>query len=81
MSRPARRGSGKSHWTPDEIDQLERAIIEGSRVQLSRRGTEYMIVPRALRSRGPTEILIGTTNAGDELGFVLDEIERFDVIW
>lgn len=80
MSRPT-RSRGQSHWSPDEIDRLERAIIEGSRVQLSRRGTEYMIVPREIRSRGVSEVLIGTTNAGDRLTFALDEIERFDVIW
>ena len=78
MTRSSR---GRSHWSPDDIDRLERAIIDGSRVQLSRRGTEYMIVPREIRSRGQTEHLIGTTNAGDDLSFALDEIERFDVIW
>ena len=77
----SRSVGGRSHWSPDEIDRLERAIIEGSRVQLSRRGTEYMIVPREIRSRGRTEILIGTTNAGDDLSFALDEIDRFDVLW
>lgn len=80
MSRPTRSGR-QSHWSPDEIDRLERAIVDGSRVQLSRRGTEYMIVPREIRSRGVSEVLIGTTNAGDRLTFALDEIERFDVIW
>ena len=79
MSRPVRR-QGHVHWSPDEMDRLERAIIEGARVQLSRRGTIYMIVPREIRSRGSTELLVGTTNAGDELSFALDEIERFEVL-
>ena len=80
MSRPA-RPRGHTQWTPDEMDRLERAIIEGARVQLSRRGTVYMLVPREIRSRGTSEFLVGTTNAGDELAFALDEIEYFDVIW
>ncbi|MBW3628471.1 MAG: hypothetical protein KY464_04155 [Gemmatimonadetes bacterium] len=80
MSRPARRG-GHTHWSPAEMDRLERAIVEGARVQLSRRGTVYMVVPREIRPRGPSEFLIGTTNAGDDLAFALDEIEHFDVIW
>jgi hypothetical protein len=75
---PRRRG--QTHWSPDQMDRLERAIVDGARLQLSRRGTEYMIVPREIRSHGPSEILIGTTNAGDDLSFALDEIERFDVI-
>ena len=80
MSPPARR-RGHTHWSPAEMDRLERAIVEGARVQLSRRGTVYMVVPRAIRPGGPSEVLIGTTNAGDDLAFALDEIENFDVIW
>ena len=80
MTRPTRY-RGQSHWTPDDIDRLERAIVEGARVQLSRRGTEYVVVPREIQSRGPSEILIGTTNAGDELSFSLADIEYFDILW
>lgn len=79
MTRPTRT-RGVSHWTPDQIDQLERALIDGSRVQLSRRGTEFVVVPREIRSEGATEILVGTTQAGDELSFALDEVDYFDVI-
>ena len=64
-----------------ELDQLERAIIEGARVQVTRRGTEYTLIPRTLRSEGTSEILTGTTNAGDDLSFALDEIERLEIIW
>lgn len=69
------------NWSPEEVDRLERAIVEGSRVQLSRRGTEYVVIPRAIRSEGSGEILVGTTNTGDDLSFALDEIESFDVLW
>lgn len=69
------------NWSPEEVDRLERAIVEGSRVQLSRRGTEYVVVPREIQSEGSAEILIGTTNAGDDLRFALDEIDSFDVLW
>lgn len=80
MTRPSRH-RGQSHWTPDDIDRLERAIIEGARVQLSRRGTEYVVIPKELQSRGPAEVLIGTTNACDDLSFELAEVEYFEVIW
>ena len=46
-------------WSPDAVDRLERAIIEGARVQLWRRGTEYMVVPREIRSRGSEDELVG----------------------
>ena len=79
MTRPTRH-RGQSHWTPNDIDRLERAIVEGARVQLSRRGTEYVVIPRELRSRGPAEVLIGTTNTGDDLSFEMSEVEYFDII-
>jgi hypothetical protein len=80
MSPPNRSGTS-GHWSPDEMDRLERAITEGARIQLSRRGTEYTVVPRKIDSRGPVETLIGVSATGDEMRFALDEIERFDVLW
>lgn len=68
-------------WSPEAVDRLERAIVEGARVQIWRRGTEYMVVPREIRSRGPNDELVGTTNTGDELAFPFDEIEGYEVIW
>lgn len=68
-------------WSPEAVDRLERAIVEGARVQVWRRGTEYMVVPRAIRSRGADDELVGTTNTGDELSFPFEEIEEFEVVW
>jgi hypothetical protein len=68
-------------WSPEAVDRLERAIVEGARVQVWRRGTEYMVVPRRIRSRGPGDELVGTTNTGDELSFPFEEIEGFEVVW
>lgn len=69
------------HWSPDHMDRLERAIVEGTRVQISRRGTEFVVVPREIVSRGGREFLVATTYAGDDLSFALDELEDFEVIW
>lgn len=68
-------------WSPDAVDRLERAIMEGARVQIWRRGTEYMLVPSGIRTRGQQDILVGTTNTGDVLSFPLSEIESYEVIW
>ena len=68
-------------WSPDAVDRLERAIVEGARVQIWRRGTEYMVVPRLIRSRGSDDELVGTTNTGDELAFPFEEIEDYEVVW
>lgn len=67
-------------WTPQAVDQLERAIVDGDRVQLYRRGSEYVVTPYEIRLHGNTEELLATTNAGDELTFQMDEIESFVVL-
>jgi hypothetical protein len=73
-------GSGRHQWTPDEMDRLERAIVEGDRVQISRRGTQFVVVPREVLPGETGDVLIATTYSGDELEFALDELEWFDVI-
>jgi hypothetical protein len=67
-------------WSPDRMERLERAIVEESRVQLTRRGTEYVVVPREIRSTGPSDSLVGITSTGDELTFALNEIDDFVVL-
>ncbi|HET8654815.1 MAG TPA: hypothetical protein VFL93_04835 [Longimicrobiaceae bacterium] len=67
-------------WSPDDVDRLERAIVDGDRVRLLRRGTEYVVVPLEVRAQGTRDVLVATTNTGDDRSFVLDEIEWFDVI-
>ncbi len=60
--RPARGRGGKGmRWRPQDLDRLERAIDEGARVQLARRGTEYVIQPRELRIEGATEVILAGT--------------------
>lgn len=69
-------------WRPQDLDRLERAIDEGARVQLSRRGTEYVIQPRELRSEGATEVILAVhPTTGQEMRFPLDEIDEFTVIY
>jgi hypothetical protein len=67
-------------WSPDAMDRLERAIVEGARVQLTRRGTEYVVVPREIRSSGTADNLLGVTSTGDEMTFALPEIDDFVVL-
>jgi hypothetical protein len=69
------------NWSPEEMDRLERAISDGARVLLVRRGTDYSLIPRTLRPEGATEVLTATnTTTGDDLEFRLDEIEWWDVV-
>jgi hypothetical protein len=64
-----------------QYDALESAITHGRRVSISRRGTEYVGVPKKLWTEGHREavsILHPTT--GEEITVYLDEIERIEVV-
>lgn len=67
-------------WSPDAMERLERAIIDGIRVQLTRRGTEYVVIPRRIRSEAMGDELLGVTSTGDELAFTLSEVDDFTVL-
>jgi hypothetical protein len=66
-------------WSPDDMERLERAIVERNRVQLTRRGTEYVVLPQEIRA-SPVDTLVGLTSTGDELNFTLTEIDQFVVL-
>lgn len=69
------------NWTPAAYDRLERALAEGSRIRVMRRGTEYVLVPERLRSDYGGEYLTARHNAtGQRLEFALAEIESFAVL-
>ena len=72
---------GRVRWTPERMDQLERAARDGRRVVLRRRGTEYVVVARGLRHEGPRDELVGLLPmTGEELRFNLEELDEFHVL-
>jgi hypothetical protein len=69
-----------SQWGPGDLDRLERAIADGSRIHLMRRGTDYSVRPKSLRSDGASEVLTAThTTTGEDLEFRLDEVDEWTV--
>ena len=61
--------------------ELEAAVGKGSRVALTRRGTEYVVVARALRTEGRVERFVGRLPVtGEELEFKLSELDSFQVL-
>jgi virulence-associated protein VagC len=69
------------NWTPDAYDRLERALADGSRVQIYRRGTEFVIVPLRIRTDFGAEILVSRHPVtGDRVEFPLDEVDGFVVL-
>ena len=67
--------------THQQYDQLERAILDGRRISVYRRGTEYIVVPSRLRVAGgreAVEALHPTT--GERITLYLDEVDSIEVV-
>ena len=64
-----------------QYDALERAIADGRRLSVWRRGTEFVIIVDKLRVAGgrePLEAHHPTT--GDKLTLYIDELEGIEVV-
>lgn len=67
--------------TPAALDALERAVRDGRRVALRRRGTEYVVVAVGLESDGREDVLLGRLPmTGEALAFRLRELEQFAIL-
>jgi hypothetical protein len=63
------------------MDQLERAVRDGLRVALTRRGTEFIVTALRVTTAGRREALVGRLPmTGEELEFPLDEMDSFQVL-
>ena len=64
-----------------EYDKLERAIIDGNRISLYRRGTEYVVIPVSLKSVDGREAMLAThPTTGERMTFFIGEIDHFEVV-
>jgi hypothetical protein len=67
--------------THAQYDVLERAIADRRRIVIYRRGTEYVVIPRALRLVGGRELIEPThPTTGDSFDFFIDELESIQVV-
>ena len=65
----------------EQYDALERAIADGQRIAVMRRGTEYIVVPERLRLAGGRESLEARNpTTGDRLVLHLDELDAIEVV-
>lgn len=63
------------------MEQLEHAVRRRKRVSLRRRGNEYVVVASSLTSSRGRDALSGyLAMTGEELVFVLNDIDHFQVI-
>lgn len=67
--------------TTAQYDLLERAIIDGTRLMIMRRGTEYVVIPERLRVEGGREVIVARhPSTGHRLELVIDEIDTFEAV-
>jgi hypothetical protein len=67
--------------SPERLDQLERAIRDGRRVALMRRGTEYIVLAVRLTVQGSRDAFVGRLPmTGEEVVFLLDDLDGFHVV-
>ena len=67
--------------THAQYEAVERAIVDGRRIVVSRRGTEYVVVPQQLRTVAGREV-IDTLHptTGDRLTLYLDELDTVEPV-
>lgn len=64
-----------------QYDLLERAIVNGTRLMIMRRGTEYVVIPERLRMDGGREVIVARhPSTGHRLELVIDEIDLFEAV-
>jgi hypothetical protein len=70
-----------SRLTHAQYEALERAITDGRRIVVTRRGTEFVVVPLRLRTVTGREVLDARhPTTGDSLTLVLDELDQLEPI-
>ena len=70
-----------AHLTHQQYEQLERAVADGRRIAVQRRGTEYLVVPDRLAIRDGREAIEAVNpTTGDHLTLYLDEVDGIEVV-
>lgn len=67
--------------THQQYDQLERAILEGTRIAIYRRGTEYIVVPLRISLReGREAVEARNPTTGDSITIQLDDVDSIEFV-
>ena len=67
--------------THEQYDDLERAVRDGSRLSVWRRGTEYVVIPSRLRMLGGREAVEAIhPTTGESITLYLDDVDRIEVV-
>ncbi len=64
-----------------QYDCLERAIVRGSRLSFTRRGTEYLVIPERLRIVAGREVIMTRhPSTGHQLELYIDELDNVESV-
>lgn len=64
-----------------QYDALERAITDGRRISVFRRGTEFLVIPERLVLRNSRECIEARhPTTGDHLTLWIDEAETVEIL-
>lgn len=67
--------------TTTQYDQLERAIVDGTRITTMRRGTEYAVIPERIRVDQGKEIIVARhPSTGHRLELCIDDLDSLEVV-
>ena len=67
--------------TTAQYDLLERAIVDGTRIMIMRRGTEYLVIPERLRVESGREVIVARhPSTGHRLELVIGEIDSMEAV-
>ncbi|HEV2642654.1 MAG TPA: hypothetical protein VGT98_08105 [Candidatus Elarobacter sp.] len=68
-------------FTTKQYNLLERAVTDGLRIAVYRRGSEYVVRPESLGLRAGREAIETVQPAtGDRMTIYLDDIDGFEVV-
>ena len=64
-----------------DYDRLERAIVDGRRLSLWRRGTEFLVIPERLKLANGREVVLARhPSTGQRMELFIDELDAIEMI-
>jgi hypothetical protein len=70
-----------SQLTHEQYNRLEAALSGARRIRISRRGTEYVLVPLAMRTQDRREVMDAKNpTTGDAMTLFLDEVDSVEAV-
>jgi hypothetical protein len=70
-----------AHLTPADYDRLERAVLDGRRVALTRQGRELVVVPLRIHFEGGREIIESRhPTTGMPMRHVIEDLDAVEVL-